>query len=213
MILTHINPESLPGFLFPAVDLISFPMNEDYKKFRRALVIVLEHEGGYVDNPDDPGGVTNYGISLRTLAKLDGVDMDGDGAADYDFNGDGIINGQDIREMGEADVRRFYYHEFWQKYSYGSLPLNVAIKVFDLSVNMGPRQAHKILQRALMANGHHLKDDGIIGSITRTLVGVTAEACLIAALRAEAAGFYRGLAAQSDNYETFLKGWLRRAYS
>ncbi|WP_339863223.1 glycoside hydrolase family 108 protein [Paremcibacter congregatus] len=184
----------------------------DYENFNRALSALLAIEGALVDDPDDPGGITNNGISLRTLSRLGAVDNDHDGASDYDFNGDGAIDAEDIRAMSENDVRQFYYHEFWFKYSYGCLPTNVAIKLFDFSVNMGPSQAHKILQRALRANGHYLKDDGIIGNITRTLTKTCAQERIVPAMRSEAAGFYRLLAAQNPRSQKFLKGWLRRAY-
>jgi len=188
-------------------------MNDtDYEKFNHALRALLALEGGLVDNPDDPGGITNYGVSLRTLSRLGHVDNDHDGVADYDFNGDGAIDADDIRDMSETQVRQFYYHEFWHKYSYGGLPTNVAIKTFDFAVNMGPRQAHKILQRALRTNGNYLKDDGILGNITRTLIGTCAPERLVPAMRSEAAGFYRLLASQNPQAEQFLKGWLKRAY-
>jgi len=146
--------------------------------------------------------VTNFGVSLRTLQKV----------GTYDFNGDGAVDAQDIRGMSEADARIFYYQEFWQAYGYGSLPGTVAIKVFDFSVNMGPHQAHLILQRALMANGHRLKDDGILGPVSRELIEKTLTARLIPAMRSEAAGFYRMLVTRNPPLDKFLKGWLRRAY-
>lgn len=184
----------------------------DFEKFNRALTALLAIEGGLVDDRDDPGGITNYGISLRTLAPLGVVDNDHDGISDYDFNGDGAIDAGDIRDMDQDQARQFYYHEFWRKYNYGALPTNVAIKTFDFAVNMGPRQAHMILQRALMANGHYLKDDGIIGNITRTLVNSTLPERLVPALRSEAAGFYRLLTTINPTSKKYLKGWLRRAY-
>lgn len=188
-------------------------MEDNHGKFNKALFIVLDHEGGLVDDKDDPGGITNYGISLRTLSRLGHIDRDGDGISDYDFNGDGAIDADDIRHLDQEQARLFYFCEFWDKYSYGQLPLNIAIKIMDFSVNMGPKQAHRILQRALRANGHSLKDDGIIGNITRTLVTTSDEYRLIPAIRSEAAGFYRLLTAVNPVSKKYLSGWLRRAYS
>tara|TARA_R110002072_G_scaffold302699_1_gene487429 strand:+ start:12766 stop:13332 length:567 start_codon:yes stop_codon:yes gene_type:complete len=188
-------------------------MIDTEEKFRNALATVLKHEGGLVDNPDDPGGITNYGISLRTLSRLGHVDNDHDGAADYDFNGDGSVDANDVCDAGPEDVENFYYYEFWNKYSYHKLPFLIAAKVMDLSVNMGPKQAHKILQRALIANGLKLKDDGILGNITFTLAENCLEARSLPAIRSEAAGFYRLLVAVNPKAEQWREGWLRRAYS
>lgn len=194
------------------LDFLPMENKNDYEKFDRAMVALLAIEGGLVDDPDDPGGITNYGISLRTLSRLEAVDNDHDGMSDYDFNGDGAIDADDIRDMDQDQVKKFYYQEFWHKYNYGAMPTNVAIKTFDFSVNMGPRQAHLILQRALMANGHRLNDDGRIGNITRALVKVSLPERLVPAMRSEAAGFYRLLVALNPKLEKYLKGWLRRAY-
>ncbi|MBL4800874.1 MAG: hypothetical protein JKY45_03200 [Emcibacter sp.] len=185
---------------------------DDYKKFLRAMVPLRANEGGLVDDPDDPGQITKCGISLRTLSRLNAVDNNHDGLSDYDFNGDGAIDADDIRGMDDASIRLFYYHEFWHKYDYGALPNNVAIKTFDFAVNMGPHQAALILQRALLANGHRLMDDGLLGNITRALVNSTLQEQLIPAMRSEAAGFYRLLVAVNPTSKKYLKGWLRRAY-
>jgi lysozyme family protein len=58
--------------------------------FNQAVKVILQHEGGYVDNPNDPGGATNYGISLRFLA---------DHPESGDFNGDGEVDAEDIANM------------------------------------------------------------------------------------------------------------------
>ena len=166
--------------------------------FERAIAVTLSHEGGFVDHPSDPGGATKYGISLRFLQDL-GVDIDRDGDVDAD----------DIRDLTIDQAKMLYFQRFWSRYNYGSFPSHeVAAKVFDLSVNMGPRQAHKLLQRAMRACGAHLEDDGILGPITRSKLSRVDENCLLSALRSEAAGFYRYL-----RRPEFEKGWLRRAYS
>lgn len=166
--------------------------------FERAIAVTLKHEGGFVDHPSDPGGATKYGISLRFLQDV-GVDIDRDGDVDAD----------DIRELTIEQAKVLYYRKFWSRYDYGSLGGHkVAAKVFDLSVNMGPRQAHKLLQRALRACGARLDDDGILGPITRGAVRDADQDCLLVALRSEAAGFYRYL-----RKPEFERGWLRRAYS
>ena len=88
----------------------------------------------------------------------------------------------------------------------------MAIKVFDLAVNVGHRQAVKLLQRALRACGATVADDGVLGPLTRQAVQVAQPDLLVAALRSEAAGFYRALAQKKPENEKFLKGWLNRCY-
>jgi lysozyme family protein len=186
--------------------------NDDYKKFKHALKRLRPIEGGLVDDPNDAGGITNHGISLRTLLRLGHIDLDGDGLPDYDFNGDGAIDENDIRDLSNEDSEQFYYQEWWLKNHYGDLPETIRDKVFDFSINMGPRQAHKLLQRAIKANGYHLAIDGIIGRNSKFLIKACDRDALLSALRSEAAGFYRLLAAIRPKNLKFLEGWLVRAY-
>lgn len=79
-------------------------------------------------------------------------------------------------------------------------------------MNVGPRQAVKLLQRALRSCGAHVADDGILGPLTKQAVQAAHPDLLVAALRSEAAGFYRALAQQKPENEKFLKGWLNRCY-
>ena len=89
----------------------------------------------------------------------------------------------------------------------------IAAKVLDMRVNMGPSQAHKILQRALRAAEYPVKVDGVFGPITTAAVNTVHPRHLLVALRSEAAGFYRGLVAQRPEYAKFENGWLNRAYT
>lgn len=178
--------------------------------FDAALTVVLEHEGGYVDDPDDPGGATNWGVSLRTLRAL--------GDLEFDVDGDGDIDADDIKALSRDDAGAFYRKVFWDRHGYGRFgDLMVATKVFDLAVNMGPGGGHKVLQRALRACGQDMADDGVLGPQTLAAViavirSFGAEA-LLAALRSEAAGYYRSLIAAKPVRAKYERGWLRRAYS
>jgi lysozyme family protein len=94
----------------------------------------------------------------------------------------------------------------------------VAVKVFDLAVNVGPRQAHRLLQRALRACGRDVAEDGVIGPETLGAIAGVAGAgespfAIVASLRSEAAGFYRTLIARRPLLAVFERGWLRRAYA
>ena len=162
--------------------------------FDRAVEIVLQHEGGLVDDPDDPGGITKYGISYRFLRHRrvqPGSTPD------------------DIRKLTRAAAIELYRRHFWERYGYGRLPdMSIATKVFDLSVNMGPRSAHKCLQRALRAAGERVDEDGALGPQTVAAVHQAAPGGILAALRSEAAGYYR-----NRRRPKYIAGWLNRAYS
>lgn len=174
--------------------------------FEAALGIVLEHEGGWVNDPDDPAGATNYGISLRTLR------AEGDPA--FDMDGDGDLDADDVARLQPESALHFYHRKFWARYRYGELQdVAVAAKVFDLAVNMGPGAAHRCLQRALRACKLPVKEDGILGPITRKAANDARFLGLLPALKSEAAGFYRGLVAARPERAKWLAGWLNRAYS
>src|SRR5690606_26803467 len=86
------------------------------ERFRRAVEVVLAHEGSYVNDPADPGGETKFGISKRQYPDLD------------------------IASLTREQAVEIYRRDWWDKYGYGRLASPaIATKVFDLSVNVGPR--------------------------------------------------------------------------
>lgn len=180
--------------------------------FERALSVVLAHEGGLSEHPDDPGGVTQYGISLRYLQSL--------GVRVGDLDGDGDVDADDVRGMTREQAAAIY-RRLWDAGQYAELPPAVAVKLFDLAVNMGARRAVRLLQRALRACGRPVTDDGLLGPQTiRAAWDVheewspgNADAALLAALRSEAAGYYRVLVAKNPRLSVFEHGWLNRAYA
>lgn len=161
------------------------------ERFVRAVKIVLDHEGGYVNDPDDPGGETRWGISKRSYPDLD------------------------IANLTEEQACAIYYRDWWRRYKYDLIEdATVAAKVLDLSVNMGPSAAHKCLQRALHACGRRdVVIDGIIGPQTLAAVNAANPLMLLAALRAEAAAYYRSLVQNDPKRSKYLNGWLNRAYA
>lgn len=179
--------------------------------FPLALDFVLGHEGGYVADPRDPGGATNHGVSLAWLRKAGLLDLDHDGHPDGDIDLDGDIDPDDIRALQRDDAARLYRHHWWDRYSYGVLPPVIAIKVFDLAVNMGASQAHRLLQRACTACGQPVREDGVLGPQTRTAVWAVRDDRLLTALCEQAESFYLRLVTAAPAREVFLKGWLRRA--
>jgi lysozyme family protein len=180
--------------------------------FDRALAVVLSHEGGFTADAADPGGATNYGVSLRFALTVG--DRDGDGRLDLDLDGDGDVDAADIRALTAREAADVYRYFWWDRYGYARFHLTIAAKVFDLAVNMGAPQAHKVLQRAVRAaSGLALVEDGVLGPKTAVAVADIPPFSLLIALRSEAAGFYRSLIAAKPALAKFETGWLNRAYA
>lgn len=172
--------------------------------FEKAVIRVLSNEGGYTDHPDDPGGATNYGITLPVLRE-DGIFGD--------INNDGDIDVEDIKSLSIDQAKDIYKRQWWDRYEYWQIADQmIATKILDLSVNMGPRQAHLVAQRALRSIGHPIKEDGILGPITKLTINQADPLFLMFAMRSEAAGVYRAIVAKNPTLKVFLAGWLNRAY-
>ncbi len=177
----------------------------------------IASEGGFVDHISDPGGATNYGVSLRWLRSTGQVDADGDGVLDGDLDGDGDVDQDDIKVLTKDKAAEFYADKFWSKHYWGVLPDGVesVAKVFDLAVNCGPRQAHKFLQRALNTEcAAALTVDGRIGRMTETAWANAIEQYgdrdVLVAVRDQARLFYHTLAERKPALEVFLRGWIVR---
>jgi len=176
--------------------------------FDTAILTVLEHEGVFVNDAHDPGGATKYGVSLQWLQSIG--DLDNDGFLDGDFDHDGDVDVEDIKKLQKDDAIKLYRLHWWNKFQYEKIiNQSLATKTFDFAVNMGSKQSHKCLQRAVRAAaGIRLIDDGILGTQSLQAINNINPLILIAAYRSEAAGFYRAL-----NKPRYIDGWLNRAYS
>mgnify|MGYP001232290656 CR=1 FL=1 len=170
----------------------------------------LGQEGGFCV---DTGGPTNRGITLAEL--MANPDFDGDGLVDADLDHDGDVDVDDLKLM-DTPTAKFYYHsQWWARYGYDRIHnAELAGKVFNLAVNMGPIQAHRILQRALRACGFPLTEDGVLGPLTVSATNNVVPVAVMAGLRCEAAGFYRMLAVKNPaKYGEYINGWIIRAYA
>ena len=152
--------------------------------FERALGEVLRHEGGYVNNPVDPGGETNFGIT-RTTARAHG------------YRGS-------MRTIPMPLVERIYRRSYWAAVRGDDLPTGVDLAVFDFAVNSGPQRAAQFLQRAVGVD-----DDGHIGPITLGAVAAADPAKLVRALCADRLTWLRTL----KTWRHFGRGWTRRVQS
>lgn len=178
--------------------------------FEPAITVVLKHEGGFVNNVNDAGGATNYGISLRFLR-----DYPGDG----DFDGDGDVDIDDIRKMTLTDAKAIYRKHWWDKYKYEKIvDQTIATKALDLSVNMGASRAHKLLQAAInKAFRLNLVVDGALGNASFGAINALAtlgdRQKLLTAYADEAWGFYQQIIRKTPSQKVFERGWKNRAYS
>ena len=181
--------------------------------FERAIPIILEHEGGYADNPADPGGATKYGVSLRYLQSELAGDSDHDGRLDGDLDGDGDVDADDIRALTVDRAITIYRSRWWDRYGYGRIDDdNAATKIFDVAVNMGAKRAHLLAQRAAYSCGQiQLVDDGILGPLSVEAINTCWPTVFLHRLCTLQAQFYRNLAIRKPQMEVFLNGWLQRA--
>jgi lysozyme family protein len=167
--------------------------------FELAIPTIIRHEGGFVNNVNDPGGATKFGVSLRWL-KQQGLAGD--------INHDGDIDIEDIKALTLATAEGFYRTKWWDAYQYGNIAAQMtATKVFDMSVNLGPPRAHKMLQQAVGVN-----QDGVLGAKTFGEVNALPSTKTIVTLQGLQAAFYRRLVELNPARQPFLEGWLNRAY-
>ena len=115
---------------------------------------IVMREGGYVDDPDDPGGATNMGVTIGTLRRLG-----------YDLDGDGRITTADLRRLSRAQATDIFIEHYYKRPRIDALPERLRASAFDMYVSSGAN-AVKILQRLLVAMRIPVAIDGIIGSQT-----------------------------------------------
>ena len=116
---------------------------------------ILDREGGFVNDPDDPGGATNFGVTIHTLRRL-GLDL----------TGDGQVTEADVRRLTRVQARQIFIDHYFTAPRISWLPSALHATVFDMNVNAG-RWSIRILQRVLTDFGVPTKDDGHIGPQTR----------------------------------------------
>lgn len=175
--------------------------------FLTALQETLRKEGRLADHKSDRGGITDYGISLRFLKGLPIIDGD--------ITGDGHVNEEDIKALTPSDVAKLYRKHFWDYYRLDEIHHErIAVKAFDLLVNMRSVSAVKIIQRALRACNTPLTEDGVLGSKTIAAInGIRDQLNPLAAMRSESYGHYRLIIAADPTQAVFHDGWKNRAYS
>lgn len=115
---------------------------------------ILQREGGYVNDPDDPGGATKYGVTVHTMRRL-GLDL----------TGDGRVDAADVQQLSRVEAKRIFIQHYFHQPGISKLPGVLHATVFDMQVNAGSH-AVKILQRLLGKMGFAVSVDGKIGPKT-----------------------------------------------
>lgn len=171
--------------------------------FNQAIPIILQHEGGFANDPNDKGGTTNWGISLRYAKTLGFL---------LDIDGDGDVDGEDIRRLPKEKAVELYKKNWWDAFGYAWLSNQfVAAKVFDMAVNMGPGAAHALVQKACNACGAKLIVDGNLGPISRGVMNSMKPSKLITAIQSQQVAFYEAIVRRDPSQARFRRTWLLRA--
>ena len=115
---------------------------------------IVAREGGFVNDPDDPGGATKHGVTIHTMRRL-GLDLNNDGAVDV----------ADVKALNRDQAEAIFVEHYFHRPQIAQLPDALQASVFDMYVNAGGN-AVKILQRLLRQMGHDVAVDGAIGPVT-----------------------------------------------
>ena len=121
------------------------------KSVRQIAEEIVAREGGFVNDPDDPGGATNHGVTIHTMRRL-GLDLDGDG----------VVTVADVRRLSRAQAVDIFIRHYFERPRIGELPEPLQATVFDMYVNAGSN-AVKLLQRLLREMGLAVAVDGVLG--------------------------------------------------
>jgi lysozyme family protein len=153
--------------------------------FDRCVAVTLTQEGGFCNNPDDPGGATNFGITLAALQSARGCPA----------------TAEDVRAMKRSEAVEIYRASYWLPARCGDMPAGVDLMVFDFGVNAGARTAVRALQRLL-----GVRDDGSVGPVTLAALGHADRKTLINAIAQARIAYYQSL----PTWPSFANGWSSR---
>ncbi|TPG53290.1 hypothetical protein EAH89_17385 [Roseomonas nepalensis] len=152
-------------------------------RFAACLPVILANEGGFADNPKDPGGATNRGITHRTLSAWRGTP----------------VTTEDVRELTVEEASAIYQAQYWLVNRCDQMAAGVDLCVFDFAVNSG--RAVKVIQEAL-----GVKADGAVGPVTLAALAAPAPAEAIARICAARMAYLQTL----DGWDDFGRSWTRR---
>ena len=129
-------------------------LGEVMQSVRQIADEIVAREGGFVNDPDDPGGATNFGVTIHTMRRL-GLDL----------TGDGVVGVADVRALTSAQAVDIFITHYFERPRIAEMPQALHPSLFDMYVNAGGN-AVKILQRLLRDMGFDVGVDGAIGPQT-----------------------------------------------
>ncbi len=160
------------------------------ERFERLIGMILQHEGGYVYDPVDPGGETKYGISKRSYPHVD------------------------IKNFTIEQAKDIYYRDWWLRLRCNEIQDDrIAQKLLDTCINVGAMTGVRILQRALCDVGQPVSIDGLIGPQTIGAANRADSVQLLAAMRYHQTMHYKRLIERNPKLAKFERGWMARANS
>ena len=155
------------------------------ENFDKCLEMLLSHEGGFVNHPEDPGGITNLGVTKKVYDEWTGRES----------------TEQEMRDLTPEDVAPIYKKNYWDRVKGDSLPSGLDWACFDWAVNSGSGRPAKAVQRAVGATQY-----GAIGPQTLGLIMEKDPEEIINYVYGVRQDFYKSL----KTFETFGRGWTRR---
>lgn len=158
-------------------------------RFEICVAFTLREEGGYVEDPADPGGATNMGITLATCRE---------------WSDDPHLADVQVKDLTLKTASAIYRALYWYPLRGDALPPGVDLSVFDMGVNAGTWRSARLLQRALGFTGEQV--DGSIGPETLAAANGLDARTLVNELADRQTAYYRSLA----NFPIVGTGWLRR---
>lgn len=153
--------------------------------FEKCFQLVLEHEGGFVNNPKDPGGTTNLGVTQRN----------------WEVYLNRSVTETEMRALTPDDVKLFYKELYWDRIKGDQLPAGIDYAAFDLAVNSGVYKAARYLQQIA-----GVADDGIIGPKSLEAIMACDPEEVVDVLCDMRLDFLKRL----STFSTFGKGWSHR---
>ena len=172
-------------------------MNIYAPNFKIALAETLSHEGGFANNPKDPGGVTMRGVTKKTWARWTGRNVKD-------------VSDEEMRSLTIDQIMPLYHAWYWQPVRADELPGGLDFVIFDIAVNSGPVRAVKMLQKAINELGRiHIRVDGVIGPKTLSAARKINVFDLINEVGNTRLWFYFDL----STFKTFGRGWMSRLIS
>jgi lysozyme family protein len=180
----------------PQQETIQAPVTPVVDQWDKILSFILKYEGGYVNDPDDPGGETNRGITKATLA------------AAY---ASGIVKHNVVKNVTREDASKIYKARYYANYGYDKLPFALSLAVTDTTVNCGRVGAAKIVQKALVSLGMPLTIDGKWGPKTQAaLESAAGNRSLPSLILAKRKNYYDDIIRSNPTQRKFRTGWYNR---